>query len=209
MRIGLKLFFYFLFIWQSSAQADIVDRVIHAGETPLASSCTVSLTGPMQLTISGCSFTTTGYYHTVPANKAPANVHGLIASGKAEKLADGRIKVWLQNKDGTVFEKSRTIILSSDVAINIPILPEAAWHRITLGVSASVGSVVAQSWTATTRRWLPDPPVGWEPIHILMLEFLVPAFQNNLNNITIQAIKILPGFPPGSLPDDFKMQTEP
>lgn len=188
------------------AEAGIVNRVIYAGETPLASTCAASLTGLMQITIPACSFTTTGESRVISPEKVTAEIETWISNGKAARMPNGRVRVWLQKRDGTVHEKSRTATLLSDAVLNIPTPLVNTLHRAALGVTSGVAFIMVQSSTNGGRSWSPAPPAGWRLVHILIFPFLVPAGDTDLTDNTIEVFGVLPGFPPGTEPEDFKIQ---
>ena len=192
----------------SPAIAGVVQRIIYAGETPLASTCTASLTGPMQITIPACSFTTTGQARVMPMTDSNrAQLRDYLSKNMAEKHPDGRIRVWLQKKDGTIHERSRTVTLSVGTVLDIPTPVVNTLYQAGLGIKAGVGSVFLQSSIDGGNTWTPAPPMGWNFVHILIFPFLVPSGDFDLSDDPIEVFTVLPGFPAGTGPLEFKIQT--
>ena len=124
--IGFVFFLLLLGGGGAGIYAGITERIIYAGNTPLASDCQVTQTGPMQLTISICSWTTTGQgriFNTIMSLPAQAGVGSLaeaIRQGNAEWLPGGfRVRGWLTNKQGNIIEKSRIRTLPINTVLNI------------------------------------------------------------------------------------------
>ncbi len=206
VRQSLLWAFCFLFFWPTVTNAQIVNRSIYARETSLASTCLAILTGPMQITIPACSFTTTGQARVLSQTDSNRDqLEDLLSKNMAEKTSDGRIRVWLQKKDGTVEDRSRTVTLSANVIQTIVPLAADTYYRAALGIEAGMANILWQSST-DQRTWLPTPPASWSLIHILIFPFLVPAGDTSLFNNRIEVFTVLLGFPPGSVPEDFKRQ---
>lgn len=202
------------FLWLASTlQAGVVQRRIYAGDTPLASTCAASLTGPLQITIPACSFTTTGEARIREYRfSIPDNMQQRINAGKAEIITNGlihkRVRVWLEKQDGTLQERSRTVTTSTDTVLSITMPLVDTYYRVGLGVNSGVASILLQS-SADKRVWAPAPPAGWRLVHLLIFPFLVPAGDLDLSDNTIQMFTVLPGFPSGTGPEDFKVLIGP
>ncbi|KKL79491.1 hypothetical protein LCGC14_2014320, partial [marine sediment metagenome] len=77
----ISLLLLFLGGGYDGVSAAITERIIYAGNTPLASDCRVTQTGPMELTVMPCSWTTTGdwFYDTENNSSWRVNVTGIIS----------------------------------------------------------------------------------------------------------------------------------
>lgn len=53
----------------------------------------------------------------------------------------------------------------------------------------------------------PPVPEGWQTIHILIFDFPVYPDTTKLDDIDISVLTVLPGFPPGTTADDWRIQT--
>ncbi|KKL22781.1 hypothetical protein LCGC14_2431990, partial [marine sediment metagenome] len=117
----------FFLLFSTLAQADIVDWVIYAGDTPLTTDCRITQTGPMELTVEPCTFTTIGkarIFNALQALPARIGVGALaeaLRDGKAEWMPAGlRIRAWLQDKQGNVIERSVTYQLPVTSVMTVP-----------------------------------------------------------------------------------------
>lgn len=75
---------------------------------------------------------------------------------------------------------------------------------VTDGVSADV---LLQSRVLDGIEDWPDPPAGWQIVHQLVYEFVVPAGATDLSAVEIPVLTVLPGFPPGTTAADWRLQT--
>jgi len=180
----------------------IIQRTIYAGDTPLESTIVVEQTGPMQLTVRAGHFTTTGQARIVPLSP---QVEELIAAGKAERLPDGlRALVWLVDRDGSPIELSQTYVLESDQVLDLVSHPSYdKFYRVELVFNGISVDMLAMSRIDA----YPMPPTGWREVHDLVFEFGVPAGATSLSDIEIPVLTVLPGFPPGTGPEDWLVQT--
>lgn len=179
--------------------------LIYAGDTLLSSSIDVVQTGPMQLTVRAGSFTTTGQ-SWIGTYHAPE--HGvLVATGQAKLLPDGRrIRIWLQGLGGLPVVRSWAYVLSADYIVNLTSDP--------IRTVAYVVDLVGQDQTADVwvKRKIVGigeygaPPAGWMKLHELVFEFLLPPGTSNLTPVEMYVLRVRSGFPPGTGPDDWKMQ---
>lgn len=164
-------------------QANIIERIIYAGDTPLASTCTVTQTGPMELTISACSLTTTGQAKIIKREKV-RNLPTDILAGRAEIMPDNKwVRVWLKNKNGNFINKSKTYTLLNPVVLTIP--PGNTWVVYLTSKPGSRMGVVFQSWTS---------PRPTNFIEYIIIEFNVPIGTINLNTIDIEILTVKPNF---------------
>ena len=177
---------------QGGLSAAVTERVIHAGDTPLFSDCMVTQTGPMELTITPCTFTTTGEarifsaWQSIRAWIDNGPLAEAISTGRAEWMPDGRrIRGWLTDKQGNIIEKSVTWRL-----------PTAAIITVTPGDTYFIYLVKKAGVTMETAL-VPvsdSSPVGY--IHFLAFEFDVPAGTTDLSSIAIEVFTVRPNFPP-------------
>ena len=167
--------------WLSAA---ITQRIIHAGDTPLASNCQVTQTGPMQLTVSTCLWTTTGQAKIIHESKVP-NLKNEIAAGRVERMPDGvRVRGWLRNAQGNIIEKSRTRFILAKVILNI--VAGNTWVAYLADGPGVTMNVVLQKEE--------DPkPTG--TLDYILFPFTVPVGTINLNTINLEVFTVLPGFP--------------
>ena len=123
--------------WVSAA---IIQRIIHAGDTPLTSTCLVTQTAPMELTISACSFTTTGQAKIVNVAKVIGSLadrtlpdfagrfksgmdelQNRVLAGDIEYMPDGkRVRGWLRDRQGNIIEKSKTHVRNVATTVTVP-----------------------------------------------------------------------------------------
>mgnify|MGYP001570328938 CR=1 FL=1 len=193
--------------WPTSSGAQITPRTIYAGETPLASTCAVTLVAPLTLRVTPCAFTTTGQARVQRFN--PKEHQALLEQGKAERLAadPSKVRVWLQRRDGTT-DTSQTYQLAA--SIDVVVMPnalEATQHRILLTTHrARQLAVVAQS--TRPGQDYPALPAKHRLVHILTFHFTVPAAAADLAAVAIPVFTVLSGFPPGTTAEDWRTQTE-
>ena len=176
----------------SSTQAGISERIIYAVDTLLASTCTITQTGPMELTILPCTFTTTGdskilsVFNSLPAHTGLGELARAIRQGKAQWTPGGlRLRVWFQDKQGKVIEKSVTYHLLTT-------------NTITVSPGNTYFIYLIKTARTTMKAWLvleSEPrPTGY--INDLVSEFTVPLATTNLTNIEIKVFTVRPDFPP-------------
>lgn len=171
----------------------ITDRIIYAGDTPLFSDFTVAQTGLMELTVSGGQFQITGQAKLVKVNKVPP---AFFSDGRAEMMPDGeRARVWNQDKvTKQIKDKSKRRTIVGNTTISVVAHPtKDKRYYIDLESPSDVVMLVQ------TRFEFVGDIVGAPPVnhtHMVVLPFIVPAGTTDLSGIPIEAIKILPGFPP-------------
>ena len=169
--------------------AAITQRIIHAGDTPLASTCTVVQTDSMELTVSACSFTTTGEakiidrFESVFAALGAGPVAQALRENKAEWYGS-RVRVWLRDKQGNIIERSATYILPVANLITVPI---GGPYFIYLVKNPGLKMEAILLSTRAPR------PTNY--VHYLAFEFTVPAGTTDLSGIEIEVFTVLPGFP--------------
>ena len=188
--------------WVSAA---ITERVIHAGDTPLASDCRVTQTGPMELTVMPCFWTTTGEARIVDVTKAIGNfadntlptfkerftsgiqeLEHRVAAGEIEYMPDGkRIRGWLKNKDGSIIRKKATYRVAPKTVLTI-----VAGQKYVVYMLRGPGQTmnVALMNPADTR---PSTFIDY-----LVFKFDVPVGTTDLNTITLEVFTVRPNFPP-------------
>ncbi len=165
--------------------AAITQRIIHAGNTPLASDCVVTQTGPMQLTVSTCSWTTTGQAKIVHESKVP-NLSNEIAVGNVERMPySRRVRGWLQDSQGNIIEKSRTRFIPVPVVLNIT--AGETWVAYLVNGPGVTMAVVLQK-----RGEL--RPAG--TLDYILFPFVVPVSTTDLSGIDIEVFTVRPDFPP-------------
>lgn len=184
----MKIILYCLmivFLFLPSAESAIIERVIHAGDTPLASTCTVTQTGPMELTVLACSFTTTGQARIVAKEKVPS-LPNEIAAGRVQMMPDGkRVRGWLRNKDGTIIDKSKTHTAVTSTALIIT--AGDTWVvYLTDGPGVTMPVVLQKAG---------DPrPANF--VEFIVMPFTVPIGTTDLSTIDIEVFTVKPDFPP-------------
>ena len=173
---------------------------IFAGDTPLASTIAVEQTGPMQLTVRAGSFTSTGQarirtYHA-------AGHQALIQSGDAERLPDGqRVRLWING------QKAQTYTLAADQIIDLTSDPLASVaYDVDLISDGATTDVLVKRKIVGAEAY-GEAPAGWQKIHELVFEFILPAGCADVSPLAIYALTITPGFPEGTGPDDWATQT--
>ena len=167
--------------WVSAA---ITERVIHAGDTPLASTCVVTQTAPMELTVSKCAFTTTGQAKIVDESKVPS-LKNEIAAGRVERMPDGkRVRGWLRDRQGNIIEKSKTHV--HNVATTVTVPGPGSWVvYLTDGPGINL-DVVLQLW---------EDPLPPNFVEYIIMPFVIPVGTANLNQVDLEVFTVLPGFP--------------
>ena len=174
---------FFLLLLPFLSQATITQRIIHAGDTPLFSDCAVTQTGPMELSVATCRWTTRGEAGIAPKEKV-SDLSNKIAAGQAEMMPDGkRARWWLTDNQGNIIDKSRTRVLPPTVL------------SISAGNTWVVYMVDGPGVTMTLRLqpWTGISPEG--VLNYLLMPFKVPAGTTDLNTIDIEVFTVLPGFP--------------
>lgn len=189
-RIIHIVIFWLLFF--TTSQAGIVERIIHAGDTPLASTCTVIQTGPLQLRVNACVWKTTGRARIIQKTKVK-NLNARVASGDVQMMLDGkRVRGWLKNKDGSFVGKSKTYVLTSTI-INWP----------ADGVRYVVYMVEGPGNTMQALFMFADLPRPSGFIDYLIFPVAIPVGTIDLDVIDFEVFIVLPGFPVPVAEDDF------
>lgn len=174
----------FLFFSSIPSQAALVDRVIFAGDTPLASTCTVAQTGPMELTVFPCSFTTTGQARIVSKGRV-ADLPNKIAEGRAEMMPDGkRVRGWLRDRQGNIIEKSKRLFLPTPAVTTVP-TGNTYFLYLVEKAGPTLGVVLLSMSDARPEKY----------VHYLAFEFTVPVGTTNLSSIAIEVFTVKSGFP--------------
>lgn len=185
----------------------VTQGLIYAGDTPLACSIRVEQTGPMELTLHAGTFTTTGQARIRDlTGQDAASISQRIADGLAGRLADGkRWREWLTARDGTVLRSetftigTQRLTLTSDPARPVR-------YAIDL-VSVNGAAEIRVSRIVDGRETAGAPPPGARPVqHPLVFAFMLPAGAADLAPLTIYTLTVLPGFPPGTGPEDWRSQ---
>ena len=174
--------------------------LIHAGDTPLALTITVEQTGPMQLTVHAGSFTTTGQARI--RGYDAARHEALIKAGDAEMLLDGqRVRIWINA------QKAQTYALAADQVIDLtsdPLKPVV--YDLDLISDGTQTDVLVKRKIVGVEEY-GDVPPGWMKVHELLFEFTLPPGCVDVTPIDICALTVKPGFPSGTGPEDWAMQT--
>jgi len=185
--------------------AVMTQRIIHAGDTPLASTCRVTQTDPMELTVSKCSFTTTGQARIVNVAKAIGSfvdqtlsdemerlasglqeLHNKVLAGEVEYMPDNkRVRGWLKDKKGNIIDKAKTRVLSAEVVLTI--LAPGRWVVYLTGNPGIKLNVVLQ---------LHSDPRPANFVEYIVMPFVVPVGTTDLSGIDIEVFTVRPGFPP-------------
>ena len=171
------------------AHAAITERVIYAGPTPLASDCRVTQTGPMELTVAPCTFTTTGtariysILQSLVARSGVGKLAGALREGKAEWTSNGlRIRAWLRDKQGDIIERSATWILP--VAESVTVIPGNTYFLY----------LVKKVGVTMEIKLLPvNDPMPTTYVHYIALDFTVPLGTTDLNTVKIEVYTVRPG----------------
>ncbi|HEB26529.1 MAG TPA: hypothetical protein ENI05_01960 [Porticoccus sp.] len=170
--------------------AAITQRIIHAGDTPLFSDCGVTQTGPMELTVTPCTFTTTGEARIASRLNSVFALTGIgpVAQALREDKAEwhgNRVRAWLRDKQGNIIEKSVTWRLPTVEIIGVT--PGETYFLYLIedvGVTMEVLLIPVSS----------PRPAGY--IHYLAFEFTVPLGTTNLSSVDIEVFTVRPDFPP-------------
>lgn len=170
--------------------AGITERIIYAGDTPLASDCQLTRTGPMELTVVPCTFTTTGQAKIMSRLDSAFALTGLgsVAQALREDKAEwhgNRVRAWLRDKNGEIIERSITYRLTTS---NSMLVPVGGPYFIYLVKKSSLKMEVILLSTRAPR------PANY--IHILAFEFPVPLGTTNLSGIDMEVFTVKPDFPP-------------
>ena len=183
---------FLLLILVSDIQARITKRVIHAGDTPLFSDCTVTQTGPMQLTVKPCTFVTTGrakifdVIRALPAQIGVGELAKALREDKAEWMPDGlRVRGWIQDEKGKIIDKSTSYHLLTKGVINIT-TPGVYVILLMKSSGFNMDVVLASSYSPSMVNY----------VHILALEFDVPLGTINLSDVDIILYTVKPGHRP-------------
>ena len=171
------------------AHAAITERIIYAGPTPLASTCQVTQTGPMELTVAPCTFTTTGWariygiLQSLVARSGVGELARAVAQGKAEWTSNGlRIRGWLRDKQGNIIERSATWRLPS--AESVTVTPGNTYFLYLVkkaGVTMEIKLLPVNDPTPTTY------------VHYLALDFTVPLGTTDLSTVKIEVYTVRRG----------------
>ena len=179
-----------LLLFSFNTHADIVDRVIYAGDTPLATDCRITQTGPMELTVEPCAFTTTGVARILGpidsfvARTGIGSVAQALREGKAEWHRN-RVRIWLQDRQGNIIERSVTYGLPVPSVITVPPGDEYYIHL------EKVGGVIMKAVLVPNRH-----KMALATVHPLSSEITVPVGTTDLSAITVEVFTVRPDFPP-------------
>lgn len=172
--------------------AGITERVIYAGDTPLYSDCTVVQSGPLELTVPPCMFTTTGQakifnrLQSLPAMVGAGPLAAAVRDGKAEWMRDGlRIRAWIRDKQGKIIERAVTYQLPVASVITVP-----------PGDTYFIYLVENPGKKMDTVLLPTNAPSPSNYVHYLAFEFTVPLGTINLSGIKIEVFTVRPSFPP-------------
>ncbi|HEB27639.1 MAG TPA: hypothetical protein ENI05_07655 [Porticoccus sp.] len=169
--------------WVSAA---ITERIIHAGNTPLASDCQVTQTSFMELTVLPCFWTTTGQARIVPKEKVPDLV-GAIARGEVEMLPDGkRVRGWLINKDGSFVSKRKTYRVIPKAVLTVVAGQTYIVYMLRAPGQNRMNIVLMDS----------EDPRPSTFINYLVFEFDVPFGTIDLSTVPLEVFTVRPNFPP-------------
>ncbi|KKL25629.1 hypothetical protein LCGC14_2403380 [marine sediment metagenome] len=191
-KLIISLLLLFLGGVYGVVSAGITERVIYAGDTPLFSDCNITQTGPMELTVAPCTFTTTGeakifnIFESIGARLGVGRLAKAITENRAEMMKDGmRVRGWLINKQGNIIERSVTWRLPTTKIIAV-IPDETYFIYLVKKVGVTMG-------TALLPVSSPRPA---DYIHHLAFEFTVPLGTTNLSGIEIEVFTVKPNFAP-------------
>lgn len=181
------------------------ERVIYAGETPLASSIRVAVAGPRALVVRAGVWTTTGQARVVACTAANrAALAALVAADGAEWLADGVwARVWQCDAAGQIVERARTYQLAGEVVLALP--PPAAVPRWARGELGLLGETVTARLAVRGAGEPYAAPAGWRLVAVLVEEFALPAGAADLAALQPVALAVRPGFPPGTTAADWRL----
>ena len=103
---------------------------------------------------------------------------------------------------------SETFALTADQALDLAAHPTyATAYRAYLATDGTTVDVLLQSRVLDGIEDWPDQPAGWQIVHPLVYEFVLPAGATSLDGVDIPVLAVLPGFPPGTTADDWRVQT--
>lgn len=191
--VGLLIVLFFGGLPEGISAA-ITERVIYAGDTPLESDCQVTQTGPMEITVMPCFWTTTGEARILTpsiiewaAAKLGQGAFGrAIGQNRAEWMPDNkRIRGWLVDSQGNIIERSVTYRLG-----------QLAVLTITAGQKYRAYMVDGPGNTMTIFLMDPIDPLPFGFINYLIFKFDVPAGTTDLSTVTLEVFTVRPDFPP-------------
>jgi hypothetical protein len=179
----------------------LLERVVYAGDTPLLSELRVSQVGPLRLRIAAGRFRTTGEARVEierPEHDA------LVKAGKAERLGDGRVRAWLLDERGEPIEPAREYAVP-DTDLDIP---QAAEDRA-YGVWLCTDGVQVRPMLRRVQGVTAPLPAPWRECcsFPIVLTFVVPVGTTDLRDIPIEVLTVKPGFPAGTGPADWRLQS--
>lgn len=114
-----------------------------------------------------------------------------------------RVRVW-EHDDQRAF----THVLATNQVFDLPVPAEAPemWRGLLVKTAANAGTervnVLLQS-RFPNGAW-PEVPQGWQAVCLLIYEFVLEPGALSLPDIPVLAV--LPGFPPGTEPEDWREQ---
>ena len=173
--------------WISAA---MTQRIIHAGDTPLFSDCNITQTGPMELTVTPCTFTTTGEAKIVSRLDSAFALTGLgpvaeaLREGKAEWHGN-RVRAWLRDKNGNIIERSATYHLPVASLITVP-PGDTYFVYLVKNPGLKMEAILLPA----------NAPRPANYVHHLAFEFAVPPGTTNLSGIEIEVFTVLSGSAP-------------
>ena len=170
--------------------AGITERVIYAGDTPLASDCQVTQTGFMELTVMPCFWTTTGEAKILGpiASFVAATGIGLVAQALREGKAEwhhNRVRVWFRDKHGNIIERSVTYQVTPKVVLTM-----VAGQKYVVYMLRGLGQ------TMNIALMDPADPLPSTFINYLVFAFDVPFGTIDLSTVTLEVFTVRPHFPP-------------
>ena len=188
--IIIALSFWILLV--GSVRAEIVERVVYAVDTPLASDCRVTQTGLMELMVMPCSWTTVGEARvfsvakSIPAQLGFGPLAGAISQGKAEWMPNGlQVRAWLRDKNGDIVSRSERLSLPISAVITVP-----AGNTYFIYLVRKAGPIMEAILLPVSA---PRPD---NYVHILAFEFEVPIGTTDLSEVTIEVFTVRPGKKP-------------
>ncbi len=172
--------------------AAITEQTIYAGDTPMFSNCSVEQTGPMELTVMPCSWTTPGLarvfsiLESLPAQIGLGELGKALRENKAEWLpGHQRVRVWWRDAEDNIIKKSRTRVLSVPKVLTIT--AGTFWVVYMVDGPGVTMDIVLQPWKVER----PDNTLDY-----LIFEFDVPVGTTDLNTIDLEVFTVRPDFPP-------------
>lgn len=151
--------------------------LIYAGDTSFALTIAVEQTGPMQLTVRAGSFTSTG---------------------QRRKDHNGAWLPWIEEPKTYALAADRIIDLASDPTRSVA-------YDVDLVSDGATTDVLITRTIVGVEESGPLPP-GRVKIHELLFKFVLPPGCADVMPIDICALTVMPGFPPGTGPDDWIQQ---